>query len=264
MLLQLQWNNSSGYLGLLQSKDPVSKDTRAERYGNFCGSWKNTEPKQRNWGADAKRKGISKKGKTDTRETRGEQTSSLWANGRREEALVRLACTQTPLHSHLDSPQRERRRRRQGTTRLCHYSPVSKRLRRLLQCWKRSAASSSDVPCCFCCNSNTTGGGRARSCSSPSRHHCRRRTRHHGYQHCCASASSWSPPPPSTGKELLRKETHPGYQTVQISPRTRATPKTDPGCAPRNSSGKTIAVSEKREKQFDFRSISERNGFKIS
>jgi hypothetical protein len=67
-----------------------------------------------------------------------------------------------------------------------------------------------------------------------------------------------------TGKKLLPKETHPGYQTLQISPRTRATPKTDPGCAPRNSSGKTIAVSEKREKQFDFRSISERNGFKIS
>ncbi len=197
------------------------------------------------------------------RETRGEQTSSLWASGRREEALVRLACTQTPLHSHLDSPQGGRRRR-QGTTRLCHYAPLSKHLRRLLQCWKRSAASSSNVPCCFCCNSNTTGGGRARSCSSTSRHHCRRRTRHHGYQHCCAFASPCSPPPPSTGKKLLPKETHPGYQALQISPRTRATPKTDPGCAPRNSSGKTIAVSENREKQFDFRSISERNGFKIS
>jgi len=198
------------------------------------------------------------------RETRGEQTSSLWASGRREEALVRLACTQTPLHSHLDSPQRGRRRRRQGATRLCHYAPVSKRLRRLLQCWKRSAASSSNVPCCFCCNSNTTGGGRTRSCSFalpaplPSPHSTPQLPALLHLRVFLFSSSSL------TGKKLLPRETHPGYQTLQISPRTRATPKTDPGCAPRNSSGKTIAVSEKREKQFDFRSISERNGFKIS
>jgi hypothetical protein len=61
MLLQLQWNNSSGYLGLLQSKDPVSKDTRAERYGNSCGIERTQNPSRETEEQMQKEEGFPKK-----------------------------------------------------------------------------------------------------------------------------------------------------------------------------------------------------------
>jgi hypothetical protein len=48
-------------LGLLQSKDPVSKDTRAERYGNSCGIERTQNPSRETEEQMQKEEGFPKK-----------------------------------------------------------------------------------------------------------------------------------------------------------------------------------------------------------